>query len=154
MNSGETVWSSRMSLHLYGYEADDLSFKPTPINGCACSVEITLTDPKQARVFHKRPCIWSLHNSRCVFPPLETLAVKAVVAESGEDAINRLVHPLQAHGALRQLGQLHHWQTGSLKTRRKADRGKTGDSRQKGMWFSGSNVNRTSSDFMTSALST
>lgn len=53
-------------------------------------------------------------NSRGVFPPLETLAVKAMVAEGGEDAVDRLVHPLQAHGALRQLGQLHHWQAGSL----------------------------------------
>lgn len=52
--------------------------------------------------------------SRGVFPPLETLAVEAVVAQSGEDAINRLIHPLQAHGALWQLGQLHHWQTGPL----------------------------------------
>lgn len=33
MNSGETVWSTSTSLHLYGCEADDLSFKPTPING-------------------------------------------------------------------------------------------------------------------------
>lgn len=54
-------------------------------------------------------------NSRGIFPPLETLAVKAVVAESGEDAVNGLVHPLQAHGALWQLGQLHHRQTGSLR---------------------------------------
>lgn len=64
-----------------------------------------------------------LCNSRCVFPPLETLAVKAVVAESGEDAIHRFVHPLQAHGALWQLGQVHHWQTGSLRTREEAERG-------------------------------
>lgn len=53
-------------------------------------------------------------NSRGVFPPLETLAVKAVVAESCEDAVNGLVHSLQAHGAFWQLGQLHYWQTGSL----------------------------------------
>lgn len=43
--------------------------------------------------------------------------MEAVVAESGEDAVDRLVHPLQAHGALWQLGQLHHRQTGSLRRR-------------------------------------
>lgn len=91
------------------------------INGCVCLAEITPTDPKQARRFCTRS-----HNSRGVFPPLETLAVKAVVAESGEDAIHRLVHPLQAHGALGQLGQLHHRKTGSLRMRWKGDRGEMG----------------------------
>lgn len=33
-------------------------------------------------------CVCRVHNSRGIFPPLETLAVKAVVAEGGEDAIN------------------------------------------------------------------
>lgn len=41
--------------------------------------------------------------------------MEAVVAESGEDAVHRLVHSLQAHGALWQLGQLHHRQTGTLR---------------------------------------
>ena len=68
---------------------------------------------------HSKVCVCvCLHNSRGVFPPLETLAVEAVVAESSEDAVNWLVHPLQAHGALWQLGQLHHRQTGSLRRRR------------------------------------
>lgn len=48
-------------------------------------------------------------NSRDIIPALETLTVKAVIAESGEDAIDGLVHPLQAHGALWQLCEFHHW---------------------------------------------
>lgn len=60
-----------------------------------------------------------LKDLRGVFPPLETLAVETVVAESGEDAVDGLVHPLQAHGALWQLGQLHHRQAGSLRRRRR-----------------------------------
>lgn len=62
-----------------------------------------------------------MFDSRSVFPPLETLAVKAVVAEGGEDAVDRLVHPLQAHGALWQLGQLHHRQAGSLRQNRREE---------------------------------
>lgn len=61
-------------------------------------------------------------NLRGIFPALETLAVKAVVAQSGEDAINRLVHSLQAHSALGQLSQLHHWKTGSLRRRSRKER--------------------------------
>ena len=70
-------------------------------------------------------CLW---NSRGIFPPLQTLAVKAVIAESGEDAVNRLVHSLQAHSALWHLGELHHRQTGSLKGGRvrEGERGKGG----------------------------
>lgn len=52
--------------------------------------------------------------SRGIFPALQALAVEAVVAEGGEDAVDRLVHPLQADGALRQLSEIHHRQTGSL----------------------------------------
>lgn len=52
--------------------------------------------------------------------------MEAVVAEGGEDAVHRLVHPLQAHGALGQLGQLHHRKAGSLWTRWKGDRGEAG----------------------------
>ncbi len=59
---------------------------------------------------------------RGVFSPLETLAVKAVVAESCEDAVNGLVHSLQAHGALWQLRQLHHRQTGSLRREEMTER--------------------------------
>ena len=40
--------------------------------------------------------------------------MEAVVAEGGEDAVDRLVHPLQADGALRQLSEIHHRQTGPL----------------------------------------
>jgi len=75
-----------------------------------------------------RVCVY---NSRGIFPPLKTLAVKAVVAQSGEDAVNRLIHPLQAHSALWQLRQLHHRQTGSLK-RRHGRGGRRGNSQMGG----------------------
>lgn len=52
--------------------------------------------------------------SRGVLPALQALAVEAVVAQRGEDPVHRLVHPLQAHGALGQLCQVHHRQTGPL----------------------------------------
>lgn len=68
--------------------------------------------------------------------------MKAVVTESSEDAINRLVHPLQAHGALWQLSQLHHRQTGSLRTGRKGNREEMGGSRrQESMSYYGSKIN-------------
>lgn len=51
---------------------------------------------------------------RGVLPALQTLAVEAVVAQRGEDPVHGLVHPLQAHRALRELCQVHHRQTGSL----------------------------------------
>ncbi len=56
--------------------------------------------------------------------------MKAVVAESGEDAVNGLVHSLQAHGALWQLGQLHHRQTGSLRGEEGGERERGGDQRK------------------------
>lgn len=40
--------------------------------------------------------------------------MEAVVAEGGEDAIHRLVHPLQTHSALGQLRQVHHGEAGAL----------------------------------------
>lgn len=52
---------------------------------------------------------------RGVLPPLQTLAVKAVVTQRGEDPIHGLVHPLQAHRAFWQLGQIHHGQAGALR---------------------------------------
>lgn len=52
--------------------------------------------------------------SRGVLPALQALAVEAVVAQRGEDPVHRLVHPLQAHGALGQLCQVHHGQAGPL----------------------------------------
>lgn len=124
-------------------------------NSFVCSAKITQTDPKQTWRFHMWSCIGNWRNSRGVFPPLETLAVKAVVAESGEYAIDRLVHSLQAHGALWQLGQVHHRKTGSLRTRWNRDRGEMGGGeRQEGAGYSGAKGNHTSSDFMTSARST
>lgn len=52
--------------------------------------------------------------SRGVLPALQALAVEAVVAQSGEDPVHRLIHPLQAHRALGQLCQVHHRQAGPL----------------------------------------
>lgn len=52
--------------------------------------------------------------SRGVLPALQALAVEAVVAQCGQDPVHRLVHPLQAHGALGQLCQVHHGQAGPL----------------------------------------
>lgn len=52
--------------------------------------------------------------SRRVIPALQTLAVEAVVAQRGEDAIHRLIHALQTHRALGELGQVHHREAGTL----------------------------------------
>lgn len=43
--------------------------------------------------------------------------METVVAKRGENAIDRLVHSLEANGALWKLGQVHDWQTGSLRKR-------------------------------------
>lgn len=51
---------------------------------------------------------------RCVVPALQTLAVEAVVTQRGENAIHRLVHALQTHCALGELGQVHHGEAGAL----------------------------------------
>lgn len=54
------------------------------------------------------------HRTRGVIPPLQTLTVEAVVAQSGEDAIHRLVHSLQTHSALGELCQVHHREAGAI----------------------------------------
>lgn len=51
---------------------------------------------------------------RGVLPPLQTLAMKAVVAQCGEDPVHGLIHPLQTHCALWELCQIHHRQAGPL----------------------------------------
>lgn len=51
---------------------------------------------------------------RGVLPPLQTLAMKAVVTQRGKDPIHRFIHPLQAHCALWELCQIHHRQAGPL----------------------------------------
>lgn len=52
--------------------------------------------------------------SRRVVPALQTLAVEAVVTQRGEDAIYGLIHALQTHRALGELGQVHHREAGAL----------------------------------------
>lgn len=59
--------------------------------------------------FSREADYWKGCYSRGILPAPQALAVEAVVTQSGEDTVHRLVHTLQTHRALRQLCEVHHW---------------------------------------------